>query len=106
MRFSPLLVLVLVGCKSAPMPAAEADVPLPPDGGSSVSRIRIEYVGLGLPKYEVTALSIKLDGRELAPNELENLNEAGDHLIFHADAPPGKHSVQSRLHIEDTGNRA
>lgn len=65
--------------------------------GTPPMKIRIEFVGLDQPNYELTEASFKLDGRNLPITNLKKLNSEGDHLIFHGDVQPGEHRLESKF---------
>src|SRR5688500_12423721 len=65
--------------------------------GTPPTKIRVEFVGLDQPNYELNEAAFKLDGRTLPVTDLKKLNSDGNHLIFHGDVLPGTHKLEVML---------
>lgn len=65
--------------------------------GTPPTKVKVEFVGLDQPNYELLEANFKLDGNSLRVADLKALNGDGDHLIFHGDVAPGEHSLESKF---------
>jgi hypothetical protein len=70
--------------------------------GTPPTKIRVEFVGLDQPNYELIEASFRLDGRNLPVSDLKKLNSDGEHLIFHGDVEPGPHRLESKFEFRNT----
>ena len=70
--------------------------------GTPPTKIRIDFVGLDQPNYELLEASFELDGTRLPVGDLKTLSSEGDHLIFHGDVKPGDHRLETQLHYQNT----
>ena len=70
--------------------------------GTPPTKIKVEFVGLDQPNYELLEATFELDGKPLPAGDLKKLNSEGDHLIFHGDVQPGEHRLESKLHYQNT----
>ncbi len=70
--------------------------------GTPPTKIRIDFVGLDQPNYELLEASFELDGTRLPVGDLKKLNSDGEHLVFHGDVKPGDHRLETRLHFQNT----
>jgi hypothetical protein len=69
--------------------------------GTPPTKVRIDFVGLDQPNYELLEATFELDGHSLPVSDLKSLSADGDHLIFHGDVTPGEHRLETRLHFEN-----
>ena len=69
------------------------------------SKIRIEFIGLDQPNYELNEASFKLDGRNLPVSDLKRLNGDGAHLIFHGDVQVGDHVLETKFEFQNKASQ-
>lgn len=65
--------------------------------GKQPTKVRIDFIGLEDPNYQIEEASFDLDGRSLRTPPLGQLSDDGAHLIWNGDVTPGKHTVKVLL---------
>jgi hypothetical protein len=70
--------------------------------GTPPTKIRVDFVGLDQPNYELLEATFELDGTRLPVSDLKKLSSDGEHLIFHGDVRPGEHRLESKFHFHNT----
>ncbi len=72
--------------------------------GTPPTKIRVEFVGLDQPNYDLVEATFNLDGRSLPVSNLKKLNSEGAHLIFHGDVQPGEHRLDAKFEFRNTAS--
>ncbi|MDP1829904.1 MAG: hypothetical protein Q8L48_41970 [Archangium sp.] len=69
--------------------------------GKQPTRVRVEFLSLDDPNFQIEEATFELDGRRLGGPSLSQLSQDGTHLIWNGDVTPGKHTVKVQLVISN-----
>lgn len=65
--------------------------------GKQPTKVRVDFLGLDDPNYQIEEAQFELDGRSLGGPSLSELSTEGAHLVWNGDVTPGKHTVKVLL---------